>query len=92
MLVMVLGMALLAFGCQATIGNTSLWARPTVRIPPRSIETGDGEQVFMDGYTPRGDSVFIVIRVYPKGKERLTGSGIQKWSEAVRDKLKSGGD
>ena len=93
--VMLLGTVLLTSGCQATLGGASLWARPAVSIPPRVIETGDGERIYMDGYTPRGDSMFIVIRVFPKtdkDKQRLTSSKLRNWPETIRDKLKNKGD
>jgi hypothetical protein len=79
------------FSCQATVGNASVWARPAVRIPPRATELGDGEQVFVEGYDPRGDSFLIVIRVSPKGekgKQALSSSQLGSWPEKVKKRFK----
>ncbi len=63
----VLGMlfALLAFSaasCTVQIGSTQALLRPTVRIPARSVESGNGEQIVMEELDSPGDTVFLIMR------------------------------
>ncbi len=76
-------------GCQATVGGMSLMVRPAVRILPRVMETGDGEQVFIEGYEPRGDSYFIVIRMRPKADQKKGAAMLPSLPSGVRQKLKN---
>ena len=80
-------------GCRTTIGNLSLWARPAVAIPPRAMNLDDGgEYMYVERYDPRGDSVFIMIRIYPKGEKEnqsLVNSNLRDWPKRILKKLKS---
>lgn len=86
-------LTLLAFavapGCRATIGDTTLLARPAFRIPPRATPVGDGEQIFIEGYEPLGDSFMVVIRLYPKAeqKKRFKIPGMGNMPQALKRKL-----
>ena len=67
LMVFMLMNSIFALGCQTTIGNVALMARPAIAVPPRSIEINDGgEQVYVEKYRPEGDSLFIFIRFFPK--------------------------
>jgi len=55
-------MAVLISGCTFSIGRQQLRLRPATRVPQRSVEQGDGEQVIFEGMDPKGRSMFLVIR------------------------------
>ena len=87
--------ATLASACQTTLGHTSMWIRPGTGVAGRSVDKGDGEQIYMESFEPRGDSMFIMIRFYPvmdADKEKFMNSKIRKWSEKLKDRLKKRGE
>ena len=77
-------------GCQFAIGNTSMWLRPATRIAPRSTDRGDGEQIYMEGFDPEGDSMFIVLRFYPGGVEnqsKMTNNKLRDWPTKIKERV-----
>ncbi len=88
-LLMIIALGLSAPACQFAIGNTSMWLRPTRSIAPRTVENGDGEKIYMEGYTPRGDSMFLVLRFYPGGEvnqSKVTNSKLKNWPEKIKER------
>lgn len=49
-------------GCTFNIGRQRLMLRPGTRVPPRSVEQYDGEQIYFEAMDPKGDSIFVFIR------------------------------
>ena len=90
-----LGAAMLTSGCRTTVAGQSVWIRPALSFAPRSVEVGDGEQVVIPGYEPRGDSLFVVVRVFPEAKknaQKLTGSNIREWPKKIKNKISGSTD
>ena len=89
---LLIGAAVLVSGCQATIGNTSIWARPAVAVPPRAVDIDDGgEYVYVERFDPRGDSLFIMIRIYPnadKENQSVISSKLRKWPEKILKEIR----
>ncbi len=83
-------LALFASSCQMTLGKTSMWLRPGTSVAPRIVDKGDGEPIYMEGLYPKGDSMFIMMRIYPAGepkKNSPTSSKLRKWPEKIREKF-----
>ena len=90
-LIILVALGLSAPACQFAIGNTSMWLRPARSIAPRTVENGDGEQIYMEGYTPQGDSMFLVLRFYPGGEEnqsKVTNNKLKDWPEKIKERVK----
>ena len=88
--VFITALSLSLSGCQFAIGNTSMWLRPAMRIAPRSVDKGDGEQIYMEKFDPEGDSMFIVLRFYPGGEEnqsKLTNSKFRDWPTKIKERI-----
>lgn len=49
-------------GCAAKLGDQELRIRPGTRIPPRTVEGGNGDLDHWEGWEPDGDHVFLIIR------------------------------
>jgi hypothetical protein len=90
--VLVLGLFLFLNGCQTTIGNMSFWARPAIAIPSRAVEVDDGaEYHYVERYEPRGDSMFIMVRIYPKGEKEnqsLVNTKLRSWPTKLVEKVR----
>ncbi len=81
---------LLVMGCRTSLLGQSIWIRPATSFASRAVDVGDAEQVVLPEYDPPGDSMFVVIRVYPEDKKdtkKLTGANIRKWPEMIRKKI-----
>lgn len=81
---------LFAAGCRTTLLGQNIWIRPATSFASRAVDVGDTVQVVLPEYHPRGDSFFVVVRVYPedkKDKDKLTGANIREWPEMMRKKL-----
>ena len=61
-IVLLLLSAILISGCTFSIGRQDFMLRPGFRVPPRSVEKGDGEQVILEGMDPEGNAMFVFIR------------------------------
>jgi hypothetical protein len=62
LIVMLLLAAVLLSGCRFTVGHQDLMLRPATRIPARSVEQGDGEQIMWEEMDPEGSSMFVFLR------------------------------
>jgi hypothetical protein len=83
-------LALLVTGCRTSFLGQNVWIRPAMSFASRSVDVGDTNQVVLPEYEPRGDSMFVVVRVYPKDKNdanKLTGANVRKWPELIRKKI-----
>jgi hypothetical protein len=83
--------ALTSPACQMAVGHASLWFRPATSIAPRIVEKGDGTPIYMDGLEPKGDSMFLMIRIYPAGEpgqHKITDSKLRKWPDQIKEKFK----
>jgi len=60
-LILVLTMVMIS-GCTFTIGTQRLMLRPGTRVPSRTVEQYDGEQIHYEAMDPEGDSIFVFIR------------------------------
>jgi hypothetical protein len=60
-------------------------------MAPRIVDRGDGQPIYMDGLSPKGDSMFIMIRIYPAGEpgqKKTVNSKLREWPSILREKFK----
>lgn len=53
---------LLFSGCTFSIGKQKLMIRPGFRVPPRTVEKGDGEHMEWEELNPDGNAMFVFVR------------------------------
>lgn len=54
--------AVLASGCSFMVGNQKMRLVPGTGTAPRTVENGDGEQIYMERPAPEGDTFFLFLR------------------------------
>lgn len=54
--------ALFASGCSFMVGNQKVRIVPGTGTAPRSVENGDGEQIYIERPAPEGDTFFLFLR------------------------------
>jgi len=59
-------LSLLAFtvlaGCSFTMGRQKVRLVPGTGTAPRSVESGDGERIYLERPAPEGDTFFLFLR------------------------------
>jgi hypothetical protein len=61
-------------------------------FPPRSVAVGDGNQVLVPAYTPKGNSFSVGMRFVPvmaENKDSLTTSNLLTWPEKIKKMMKN---
>ena len=83
--------AMTAISCRTTVGDLSVWVRPATAIRPRTVDVGDTKQVHVPAYEPEGDSVFVMVRIFPDNdanKGKVTTSDLRDWPEKIKNRIK----
>lgn len=93
-----IGLALiLCAGCQVTARRVSMWIYPAVTYPSRSVEVGDGKQIFVPEYAPRGDITKIdffcvgvrLVPIHAENKNSFSTSNPLEWLDKIQAMSKS---